>query len=268
LVDQVVAPPQWNHRSAGAQQGKVATTSTPTPSARAGAEAGASPRKRSTNPRYGAPTSSNNMPQPGSRCDLCARQHKSLAHCQTLGHHTIAAAATAASGAHSDETWPASQAPVSARGRTIKPKINFNDYLENMPAQWSMRTAADAYARAGSMGSQMNQKMKRFDPNTHIGPTYVCACGKVFDMHRGSQKGNIERHQRSCGQMRPSKHICNGCGREFSQRVNRDRHERSCVKMSSSNGSFPPRTVRVFGRNLHSRMPLDPTHVRLKRTRV
>jgi hypothetical protein len=27
-------------------------------------------------------------------------------------------------------------------------------------------------------------------------------------------------------------------------------------------------TVRVFGRNLHSRMPLDPTHVRLKRTRV
>jgi hypothetical protein len=23
-----------------------------------------------------------------------------------------------------------------------------------------------------------------------------------------------------------------------------------------------------FGRNLHSRMPLDPTHVRLKRTRV
>jgi hypothetical protein len=27
-------------------------------------------------------------------------------------------------------------------------------------------------------------------------------------------------------------------------------------------------TVRVFGRHLHSRMPLDPTHVRLKRTRV
>jgi hypothetical protein len=27
-------------------------------------------------------------------------------------------------------------------------------------------------------------------------------------------------------------------------------------------------TVRVFGRNLHSRMPLDPTHVRLKRTCV
>jgi hypothetical protein len=27
-------------------------------------------------------------------------------------------------------------------------------------------------------------------------------------------------------------------------------------------------TVRVFGRNLHSRMPLDPTHVRLKRTYV
>jgi hypothetical protein len=27
-------------------------------------------------------------------------------------------------------------------------------------------------------------------------------------------------------------------------------------------------TVRIFGRNLHSRMPLDPTHVRLKRTYV
>jgi hypothetical protein len=27
-------------------------------------------------------------------------------------------------------------------------------------------------------------------------------------------------------------------------------------------------TVRVFDRKLHSRMPLDPTHVRLKRTRV
>jgi hypothetical protein len=30
----------------------------------------------------------------------------------------------------------------------------------------------------------------------------------------------------------------------------------------------PPGTVRVFGRNLHSRMPLDPTQVRLKRTCV
>jgi hypothetical protein len=27
-------------------------------------------------------------------------------------------------------------------------------------------------------------------------------------------------------------------------------------------------TVRVFGKKIHSRMPLDPTHVRLKRTRV
>jgi hypothetical protein len=35
-----------------------------------------------------------------------------------------------------------------------------------------------------------------------------------------------------------------------------------------SNHTLAECTVRVFDSNLHSRMPLDPTHVRLKRTRV
>jgi hypothetical protein len=39
---------------------------------------------------------------------------------------------------------------------------------------------------------------------------------------------------------------------------------------SSFNASHSPEdgTVRVFDRNLHLRVPLDPKHVRLKRTRV
>jgi serine/threonine protein kinase len=39
------------------------------------------------------------------------------------------------------------------------------------------------------------------------------------------------------------------------------------ARLVPGNGSYLARCA-VFGRNLHSRMPLDPTHVRLKRTRV